>query len=89
MLCKLCQDCQGHKSQYLVLREVALSQKPGQSQTSALLRVMENSYKSWILQQWTREKWLDQTSLVSDKEMKDAGLQRDVEEFMNLNLAST
>lgn len=50
---------------------------------------MESSYKSWILQQWTREKCLDQTSLVSDKEIKDVGLQKDVEELMNLNLGST
>lgn len=91
MLYKLCQECQGHKSgaQSLVLSEAVLSQKPGQSQTSALLRVMESSFQSWILQQWTREKWLDETSLVSDKEMKDAGLQGDVEQLMNLNLACT
>lgn len=31
ILYKLCQKCQGHKSQYLVLKEAALSQKPGQS----------------------------------------------------------
>lgn len=65
-------NAKAHKScaQYLVYREAALSQ------SKALLRATESSYKSWILQQWTREKWLDQTSLVSDKEMKDAGASR-------------
>lgn len=34
ILCRLCQECQGHESgaQYVVLREAALFQKPGQSQ---------------------------------------------------------
>lgn len=78
MLYKLCQKCQGYKSsaQQLVLREAVLSQK---AWTKPNICLAESNGKQ-LQEQWTREKWLIHTSSVSDEEMKEMGLQVDVEE---------